>query len=203
LESRRRGTHAGRTWEGGSTGGTHCTWWRRWKVTSTRRGREGWSPLENFHFRVEPGSKERGHTKSLRRPAEARRRYKPRSGRRKMLGSEAEATWRRASARFIGRRYLVDNTLCLVVAKGWERRKHIQIGRGLATKRKETHKRNNPSHLRGDFARCCGLCELQTRMGFWLASGRKTIATRSRVMGQVYIAVVAIMFLINIKWVSG
>lgn len=72
----------------------------------------------------------------------------------------------------------------------------------LVTERNETHKHNNPSHLRGDFARCCGLCELQTGMGFWPASEKKTIVTRSRVMGQVYITVVAIMFLIIIKWVS-
>ena len=68
--------------------------------------------------------------------------------------------------------------------------------------RNETHKHNNPSHLRDDFARCCVLCELQTGMGFWLASERKTIVTRRRVMGQVYITVVAIMFLMIIKWVS-
>jgi hypothetical protein len=80
---------------------------------------------------VEPGSRERGPTKSLRRPAETRRRYKPRSARRKMLMSEAEATWRRASARFIGRRDLVDDTLRLVVTKGWEKRKHIKIGVAL------------------------------------------------------------------------
>jgi hypothetical protein len=80
---------------------------------------------------VEPGSRERGPTKSLRRPAETRRRYKPRSARRKMLRSEAEATWRRASARFIGRRDLVDDTLRLVVTKGWEKRKHIKIGVAL------------------------------------------------------------------------
>jgi hypothetical protein len=35
-------------------------------------------------------------------------------------------------------------------------------------------------------------------MGFWLASERKTIVTRSRVMGQVYITVVAVVFLIVI-----
>jgi hypothetical protein len=90
-----------------------------------------------------------------------------------MLGSEAEATWRRASARFIGRRDLVDDTLCLVVTKGWEKRETRLNWRGLATERNKTHKHSNPSHLRGDFARCCGLCELRTGMGFWLASEKK------------------------------
>jgi hypothetical protein len=71
------------------------------------------------------------------------------------------------------------------------------------TERKETHKHNNPSHLRGDFARCCGLCELQTGISLWRAGEGKIIVTRSRVVGQVYITVVAIMFLIIIKWVSG
>jgi len=55
--------------------------------------------LRKGHVRVEPRSRERGPTKSLRRPTtETRRRHKPRSTRRKMLGSKAKATRGRASA---------------------------------------------------------------------------------------------------------
>jgi hypothetical protein len=114
--------------KGGAPGGPIAPGGGGGRLPAPGGGGKGGRPWEKFYFRVEPGSRERGPTKSLRRPAETRRRHKPRSARRKMLGSEAEATWRRASARFIGRRNLVDDTLCLVVTKGWEKRKQIKIG---------------------------------------------------------------------------
>jgi len=136
LESRWRRTHSRRWWEGRSPRGSHyARWW--WRETARSR-RERW-------------------TSKSWRPAKTRR-YKPGSAGCKMLRTKAESTWRRAAARFIGRRDLVNDTLRFVVTKG-----SIVI-----------------SHIR----------EV-------ISPAVMSFAHRGRVMGQIDITIVTIVFLKN------
>ena len=53
---------------------------------------------------------------------------------------------------------------------------------------------NNPSRLPSDFVRCYALCELGKHKYRRLAI-RRLIRTGSRVMGQIHVAIVTVMFL--------
>ena len=58
--------------------------------------------------------------------------------------------------------------------------------------------RNNPSRLPSDFVRCYALCELE-KYEYRMTATRRLIRTGSRVMGQIHVAIVTVMFLVAVN----